>query len=84
MEFEQINVNDKQTFISFLSLFREDLNNNIAAWENVNLPNFLEALERYTQDIQGYYDSSDQSEENANEASWKRFADILKGARIYE
>lgn len=84
MEFDQINVNDRQTFISFLRLFREDLKNNIGAWENANLEDFLDALERYTQDIQGYYDNSGQLEENASEASWKRFADILKGARIYE
>ena len=48
------------------------------------MQDFLEALESYTQDIQGYYDNSGQLKENANEASWKRFADILKGARIYE
>ena len=45
MEFDQINVNDRQTFISFLRLFREDLKNNIGAWENANLEDFLDALE---------------------------------------
>lgn len=83
-DFEQIIVNDKHSFIDFIRLLRESLENDINSWENTNLSGFLEAIERYTEDIQGYYDNTGQSEEDANQASWKRFADILKGARVYE
>jgi hypothetical protein len=84
MDFNSINVNDKVSFIEFLNLFRKDLKLNKDKWANVQLDDFLEAMERYTEDIQGYYDNTGQLEENADEASWKQFADILQGARIYE
>jgi hypothetical protein len=84
MDFNQINVNDRASFIVFINLFRKDLKLNKDKWGNVELEDFLEAMERYTEDIQGYYDNTNQLEENADQASWKRFVDILQGARIYE
>lgn len=38
---------------------------------------------RYTDDLQGYYDNTKQTM-NADIPEWQVFADILKGARIYE
>jgi hypothetical protein len=81
--FDQIVVNNQDTFVEFLRLFRENLAKNSSEWENGNLNDFLEAMERYTEDIQGFYDNTRQIED-AKEASWKRFADIMRGARIYE
>ena len=51
--------------------------------KNKKLENFLEAMSSYAQDIQGYYDNMKQNI-NADEANWQTFADILKGASIYE
>jgi len=76
-------VTDRQTFIKFLDLLRQDFLNNPDSWENKTLPEFLEALSAYTEDIQGYYDNTKQSI-NANQANWQTFADIFKGAVIYE
>ena len=84
MDFNQINVNDRASFIAFIQLFRRDLKVNKDKWENIELEDFLEAMERYIEDIDGYYDNTGQLEENADQASWKRFADIFQGARIYE
>jgi hypothetical protein len=84
MDFNQIKVKDRASFIAFISLFRKDLELNKDKWENVQLGNFLEAMERYSADIGGFYNNTRQFEENADKASWKRFADILQGARIYE
>ena len=53
-------VNDRQSFIEFIDLLREDLVKNPETWENKNLGDFLEALATYTQDIQGYYDNTRQ------------------------
>ena len=47
------------------------------------MPNFLEALSAYTEDIQGYYDNM-KFNVNADEPNWSTFADIFKGAKIYE
>ena len=76
-------VTDRSTFIKFLELLRKDLSNNFDSWENQNLNNFLEAMTIYTEDIQDYYDNIGQ-DINADEPSWRVFADIFKGARIYE
>jgi hypothetical protein len=43
----------------------------------------LEALSYYTDDIQGCYDSTKQ-DINADEPGWQTFADIFRGATIYE
>ncbi|WP_047450795.1 hypothetical protein [Alistipes sp. ZOR0009] len=76
-------VTDKNTFIDFLEKFREDLKQNPENWENKDLNDFLEAMSRYTEDIQGYYDNTNQ-DIDSEKPSWKLFADILKGASLYE
>lgn len=76
-------VTDRQTFVQFLDLLREDYFNNPDRWENKTLPDFLEALSAYGEDIQGYYNNMKQ-DINADKPSWQTFADIFKGAAIYE
>ncbi|MFC6096335.1 hypothetical protein ACFPVY_06715 [Flavobacterium qiangtangense] len=76
-------VSDRQSFIKFLDLLRHDFLDNPESWENKSLPNFLEALSAYTEDIQGYYDNTNQNI-NADKPDWSTFADIFKGAKIYE
>ena len=79
----ELEVVDRQSFIKFLSLLHNSYQRNKADWENVDLDSFLEAMARYAQDIQGYYDNTNQKVD-ANTPSWKIFADILLGAKIYE
>lgn len=74
---------DRQTFIKFLDLLRQDYLSNPDSWENKTLPDFLEALSSYAEDIQGYYDNM-KPEVNADQPNWQTFADIFKGATIYE
>jgi len=73
----------RQTFIKFLDLLRQDYLSNSDNWENKTLPDFLEALSSYAEDIQGYYDNMKQNV-NADQPNWQTFADIFKGATIYE
>lgn len=40
-------------------------------------------MSSYTEDIQGYYNNMNQNV-NADKASWEVFADIFKGAKMYE
>jgi len=74
---------DRESFINFLELFHEDLLRNKDSWENSTLERFLEAMSAYAKDIQFVYNNTGQNI-NANAPSWKVFADILKGASIYE
>jgi hypothetical protein len=78
-----LKVTDKRSFCKFIDLLRQDLLENPQSWENKKLDNFLKALSTYAEDIQGYYDNTNQRI-NANEPSWQTFADIFKGASIYE
>ncbi|GAB3018820.1 DUF7660 family protein [Spirosoma pulveris] len=75
-------VTDKQSFEAFLQLLVQDLQANPDSWGNVNLLDFLEAMGRYTKDIQGYYDNL-QLGLDADAPSWRLFADLLKGATMY-
>jgi hypothetical protein len=78
-----LKVSDRQTFINFLDLLRQDFISNPNSWENKTIPDFLGALGAYTKDIQGYYDNF-KLNINADQPDWQTFADIFKGAKIYE
>ncbi|MGZ4049367.1 MAG: DUF7660 family protein [Bacteroidia bacterium] len=82
-ELSDFKVTDKQTFIEFLDLLRKDLIENPETWENKKLSDFLNAFASFTEDIQGYYDNQ-KLKINADDASWKTFSDIFKGATMYE
>jgi len=76
-------VTDRQTFIKFLDLLRKDFLDNPESWENKTLPDFLEALSAYTEDIQSYYDNM-KLNVSSNNSDWSTFADVFKGAILYE
>lgn len=65
------------------SILRQDFFSNSGDWENKTLPDFLEALTAYVEDLQGYYDNM-QKDVDADKADWQTFADIFKGAKVYE
>lgn len=77
------NVTDRASFIEFLAFLHKDFLENPERWENKTLPDFLSAMSAYAEDIQGYYDNTHQHI-NADVPSWQTFADIIKGAIIYE
>ncbi|WP_293953798.1 MULTISPECIES: DUF7660 family protein [unclassified Sphingobacterium] len=79
----ELKVTDRQSFIKFLGLLHKDLLQNPETWENKTLPDFLEALALYAEDIQGYYDNTE-ANVDAEKAEWSTFADIFKGAKVYE
>ena len=82
-EFLAFKVTDRASFIQFIDLLRKDFLTNPEKWENNNLDRFFAAISSYTSDIQGYCDNS-KSGVNADEPNWQTFADIFKGATMYE
>jgi hypothetical protein len=76
-------VTDRLSFVEFIDLLRKNFVDNPESWENKKLDDFLEALSSYANDIQGYYDNTKQNV-NADEPNWQTFADIFKGATLYE
>ena len=73
----------KQEFILFIENFRTDFIENKEQWENKSIEDYLEAISRYTEDIDGYYKNTNQ-DINLEKVDWKVFADILKGSSMYE
>jgi hypothetical protein len=55
------NVTTRESFVEFLDLLRKDFLENSESWESKTLPDFLEALSSYAEDIQGYYDNTKQN-----------------------
>ena len=80
-------IGSRKGFVQFLDKLHAEYQQNGKAWENQTLGDFLEALSRYVEDIEGYYSNLSHSggeSINADFASWRVFADMLRGATIYE
>lgn len=75
-------VRNRADFIRFLEGLESDLGKRVPE-TNLTLPAFLGAMTAYANDVQGYYDNR-QENVNADEPSWQVFADILRGATMYE
>jgi len=70
----------RQDFAAYLA---ESQTEDTSSWENNTLDRFLEALLAYTNDIGGYY-KNNKIDVDPDKASWRTFADIIEGAKIYE
>ncbi|WP_375417363.1 hypothetical protein [uncultured Hymenobacter sp.] len=84
---ETSGINSRQDFVYLLNQLLVDYQVNNKNLSNQQLEGFLEALVAYSADIQGYYHNSLKTGEevlNADVASWRVFADMLRGAIIYE
>lgn len=75
-------VKTRDDFIVFLDSLRSSLRANPHEWENSDLGSFLEAMKAWTTDMDGYY--ANRGLTPPSEPGWQTFADILKGARVYE
>lgn len=82
-DYLNIPVNDRQSFAQFLQLLLEEYQDNKAEWENKTLEDFLEAMSRYAEDIQGNYNNV-RDGISADVPAWSTFADIMRGAVVYE
>jgi hypothetical protein len=76
------NVRNRQDLAILISDLVDDLRSNKQEWENDNLLDFLEAMSRWVQDMDGYF--MNRGEPIPTDKPWKLFADILMAARIYE
>ncbi|HEY9004093.1 MAG TPA: hypothetical protein VIM89_22230 [Mucilaginibacter sp.] len=76
-------VRTRQDFAKFLDLLSKDYVENPATWENKTVPELLEAMSRYSEDIDGYYHNTKQNID-ADKPDWGTFAHIFLGAKIYE
>lgn len=75
-------VNSKGEFVEFISALVQDLRSNPNIWENKTLDNYLEAVQSWTEDMEGYY--INQNLPIPQNVNWKILTDILMAARVYE
>jgi hypothetical protein len=78
---DNIVVNDRNTFIEFLFLLRDEWNEGKIHWNNVIMEAFIDALPSSAAEI---LDTEKYNDGNENKnPSWKEIADIFKYARNF-
>lgn len=76
-------ITSRKDFVEFLKLLHKYYTSKPEDWENNTLESFLEALSDYAEDISKYYKNTKQ-DRSPETADWQVFAEILKGAIVYE
>ena len=76
-------ITSRKGFVEFLKLLHKYYTSKPEDWENNNLESFLEALSDYAEDIPEYYKNTKQ-DRSPDTADWQVFADMLRGAIVYE
>lgn len=75
-------ITPKKEFLNFLEDFRNDLKNYPEKWQNKDLSSFLETMQAWIEDMDGFYENTNQH--IPDNVSWEVFKDILCAASIYE
>ncbi|MEQ9770672.1 hypothetical protein ABRQ03_07355 [Pectobacterium jejuense] len=75
-------ISSKDDLVKLISALARDFKENPDEWENNDLSSYLEAIASWIEDMDGYYDNTDQP--LPKDTNWKIFADILIAAKIYE
>ena len=76
------NIKNREDLIKFIHHLRKDLQSNSAEWENITLEDYLEAMEAWINDMDGYYLNNNQIP--PEQPTWKNIADILIASGMYE
>jgi hypothetical protein len=72
----------REDFVNFVEVLIEDLKNNGSEWENDTLESYLEAIARWTDDMDGYYNNKGM--QLPKNIEWKVFGQMLLASKVYE
>ncbi|WP_323637079.1 hypothetical protein [Pectobacterium polaris] len=75
-------ISSKNDLVKLISALARDFKENPDEWENKDLSSYLEAVSSWIEDMDGYYENTNQP--LPKDTNWKIFADILVAAKIYE
>jgi hypothetical protein len=75
-------VSSKEDLAIFVDALLRDHAKHGREWDNPDLPRYLEAMKSWIEDSDGYY--AGRKEEPSTVSPWRRIADALAAARIYE
>jgi hypothetical protein len=76
------NIATKEDFLRFMELLIDNFRNNPDDWENKSLENYLESIQSWVEDMDGYYKNN--NIQTPESISWNFFANVLYAAKIYE
>lgn len=75
-------VKTKEDFINFLGKLATDKKNNPVEWENKTIENYLESIQSWIEDMDGYYENN--NIEVPKNIDWNFFATVFYVGKIYE
>ncbi|MBC2582957.1 hypothetical protein [Clostridium sp. DJ247] len=75
-------VKTKEDFINFLGKLATDKKNNPVEWENKTIENYLESIQSWIEDMEGYYENN--NIEVPKNIDWNFFATVFYVGKIYE
>lgn len=75
-------IENKNDFLEFMEHLIRNLKESPDEWENKTLEDYLDALLSWVENMDGYYENTNQS--IPKNLDWKVFADILIAAKMYE
>ncbi|GKV91645.1 MULTISPECIES: hypothetical protein [Pectobacterium] len=75
-------ISSKDDLVKLISALARDFKENPDEWENKDLSSYLEAVASWIEDMDGYYENTNQP--LPKDTNWKVFADILMAAKVYE
>ena len=76
------NVGSKEELLSFLGLLINDFKNNPDEWENKSVESFIEGMQSWVEDMEGYYENNNIP--IPNNIDWGFFANVFYAGKIYE
>jgi hypothetical protein len=76
-------INSRVDFHRFLRKLVTNLRERPHEWDNSTLEQYLEGITGFAQDMDGYFDIRSESV-NAENPTWRLFAEMLLAARTYE
>ncbi|MEL6893510.1 MAG: hypothetical protein AAFP84_18100 [Actinomycetota bacterium] len=77
-------IETRADFANFLSQMADDFANNPEAWEPTDIADLLDRMASYAAQPLVTFTANMRAGQSAEQASWRRFADIIAGARVYE
>lgn len=75
-------IKSKEDFLFFVNKLINDLKHNGNTWGNSSLENYLEGIESWVEDMEGYYENT--GKPMPKDINWNVFANILMAAKMYE
>ena len=78
----QKSIKTREDFIEFMNLLAKDYQLNKETWENIDVKSYLESVESWVEDMDGYYDNMGLN--MPEDIDWNFIATLFYVGKIYE